>query len=129
MANERLFRAIAFITAKHLMHYQAVMQAISSLGAWLMKQAAPALYEHAEQVLGQRDELQELRVLQAFYELQAMATRGGGWKDRHGPPLDQIANALIEQCGWDPDEVGEFVEELTEGHFAYSLAGDDEDDE
>lgn len=128
MSAERWFRLIAWVTARHLMHYQALLQRISQLGAQLMRLANPEMFNHAQVALGQAQELSELRVLAAAYQLKSQARQDGGWKTRHGEPLDMIANALVQVHDWEPEDVGNFVEALTEGEFVYAGGDDDDDD-
>lgn len=128
MTPERLFRAIAWVTARHLEHYQAVLQRVASLGGLLMRWAYPEMYGHAQATLEQREELSELQVLRMGYLLKSQARQDGGWKTRHGEQLDQIAFALIEGHDWEPESVNVFVEALTEGTFSL-VSGDDDDDD
>lgn len=124
--QEFLFKGIAWITAKHLMHYQKHIELLSSIAGLLMKLFAPALFEHAEASINQGAELHELKVLGACYEMKRAAHLAGGWSEQHGYGLDQIAHVLVTQHGWDPEDVGDFVEDLTEGHFMFASFDDDE---
>ena len=125
--QEFFFKGIAWITAKHLMHYQKHMEVLSSIGAWFMQLAAPKLYLHAESTVTQKPELHELMVLSACYDLKKAARLSGGWSEDHGHGLDQIAHVLVTQHDWDPEDVGAFVEDLTEGHFMFAFDGDDDE--
>lgn len=130
MSEERWFRLIAWVTARHLTHYQAVLKAGSRFGASLMRLVSPEMYYHAEVTLSQAQELGELRVLSAAFDLKSQVRQEGkGWKNRHGEPLDSIADALVNGHDWESEDVGRFVDDLTEGVFVYSGADDDDDDE
>lgn len=130
MSAERWFRLIAWVTARHLMHYQAVLQAGSQLGAFLMRLVNPEMFRHAQIALTQAQELSELRVLSAAFDLKTQVRQEGkGWKTRHGEPLDMIADALVNGHDWEPEDVGRFVGALTEGVFVYAGADDDDDDD
>lgn len=111
------------------MHYQAVMQLLSNIGAGLMKMVAPDIFAHAASAIEQNVELHELKVLQAAYEMKRLARHAGGWQDHHGIGLDQIADVLVTQHDWEPEQVGDFVEALTEGHFVFAHGGDDDDED
>lgn len=124
--QEMLFKAIAWITAKHLMHYQKHMEVMSAIAGMLMKVVAPDLYNHAEASINQGNELHELKALSACYDMKRAANLAGGWSEQHGWGLDQIAHVLVTQHGWDPEDVGAFVEDLSEGHFMFATFDDDE---
>jgi hypothetical protein len=126
-SQEFLFKTIAWITARHLLHYQKYMEVLSQVGAFAMKIAAPDLYSHAEASLMQRPELHELTILKVCFELQKAAKLSGGWSEDHGYGLDRIAEVLVTEHDWEPEDVGSFVEDLTEGHFVFALNDDDDE--
>lgn len=128
LTRDRLFRLIAWITAGHLTHWQAQQKWISALGQFAMKRASPVRWTHAELVTYQQQELQELQALSACYELKRHARLIGGWHDKHGEQLDAVAAVLVLQHDWQPEEVGTFVEDLTEGHFMFAIHDHDDDD-
>lgn len=129
-ARDRWFQWIAWVTAGHLNHWQAQQAWITTLGQFAMQQAAPARWAHAQQAIGQADELRELQALSACYELKRHARLVGGWQDSHGQQLDAVAAVLVAQHDWEPEEYAVFVEKLTEGHFVFAIneEGDDDDD-
>lgn len=129
MSREQVFKTIAWITARHLMHYQAIMQLLASVGARFMQVTAPDIYVHAASTMQQNAELHELKALQAAYEMKRLARHAGGWQDHHGIGLDQIADVLVMEHDWELEEVGTFVEELTEGHFVIAHSGDDDEND
>ena len=129
VTRDRLFTWIAWITAGHLNHWQAQQRWLTAVGQFFMKQASPARWSHAEQVIYQQQELQELQALSACYELKRHARLIGGWQDKHGEQLDAVAAVLVLQHHWDPEEDGNFVEDLTEGHFMFAVHDYDDDDD
>ena len=101
---------------------------VAQIGAWFMKQADKDSFEYHEQLSLQREELQELKALSAAYDIKDLAEHDGGWEDHHGIGLDMLAQVLVMQHGWEPEDVGQFVGELTEGFFDFAPS-DEEDDE
>lgn len=122
-----LFKCIAWITAHHIDHYEAVKGLLANIGATLMKFADPLSFGHAEQSMEQAEDLHELKALAAAFDLRDMAERQGGWEDHHGIALDMLADILINRHDWDPEDVALFIENLTDGVFALSKADDEED--
>lgn len=125
--RESLFKFIAWLTAKHITHYRAVTQLLSNIGVFLMRIVHPEMFDHAQSVLHQTQTLREIHILKACFEMKRAVAQEGGWKRHHARNLDQIASILVNTFDWDPDDFGEFVEELTEGVF--SLVGSDDDDD
>ena len=126
--REKLFRLTAWITHRHMMHHQRISEIQGAIGAWIMHKIAPSIYEHAEAAIGQQGELHELRALGVCFDMQHAAKLSGGWQDHHGTGLDQVANILVQQHDWDPEDVGMFVEQLTDGHFVFAHTDDDDDE-
>lgn len=129
--RSKLLHAIAWVTARHIAHFQAWEQLVSRIGSFLMLKANPAEFHYYTQVQEQLMELQELKALDAAFEIKKLATNEIGethWPDHAAIGLNMVAGVLIEQHDWDPDDVHDFVEDLTSGYFNFQ-AVDDEDDE
>lgn len=92
-----------------------------------MKVASPEMLDHAQAVLGQKGILAEMAILRHCLQMKKAVQHEGGWQHHHAASLDKVAFMLVNYHDWDPEDVGEFVEELTEGTFI--LAGGDQDDE
>lgn len=123
----RVFHSVAWLTARHVMHFQAIQVAIARTGQWFMRMADAERFEHATAALEQQWELNELQALRAAYQMKRAASLGNGWKDRHAEQLDAIAHVLVTNHDWDTDDVGTFVEDLTEGYFVFASSEDDDD--
>ena len=127
LTKDRLFRLVAWLTAKHMMHWQAQMKLSAQMGQWFMKQVSPKRWNHAEEVVLQKPWLEELQALSACYDVKRHARLIGGWHELHGDRLDQVANVLVMHYDWDPEDVGEFYAELTEGAFHFGDPFDDDE--
>lgn len=126
--SQRIFRLIAFVAQRHLAHFQAQVRWIDWVSRWLLEKANEEMFSHAASVHEQAAELHELKALDAALRMKRAARLCGQWQDRHGAQLNGIAQVLIVQHGWDPDEVGDFVQELTDGFFNYGRGFDESDE-
>lgn len=124
----RLFHAIGWITARHMAHFEAQKVLLATIGSLFMKAADPERFGYYEASMLQGPELQELKALSAALEIKELAKGQGGWADHHGIGLDMVSGVLIEQHGWMPGEVQDFVEELTDGYFTAGESLDDFED-
>ena len=123
----KLFHAIGWITARHMAHFEAQKVLLATIGAWFMKVADPVRFEYYESSMVQGPELQELKALSAALDIKELAKGQGGWSDHHGIGLDMVSGVLIEQHGWMPEDVQDFVEDLTDGYFAFGNPDDLDD--
>ena len=123
----QLLHAVAWVSARHVAHFEACKVLSANIGAFFMRKANPALFEYYEQSMLQAGDLQELKALGAALDIKKMATDNGGWVDHHGIGLDMVADVRVMQHGWDPDDVSDFVEELSEGFFKFGDPDSDED--
>ena len=117
--RKTLFQAIGWIAARHIAHFEAVKMLTATIGALALKLADPVQFNYYEQVQLQQDDLQELKALNGALAIKDMAAANGGWEDHHGIGLNMVASVLIEQHGWDPAEVDEWVNHLTDGFFSF----------
>lgn len=120
----KLFHAIGWITARHIAHFEALKVLHATIGAAFMRLADKKRFDYYEASMVQGAELQELKALGAALDIKELAKNQGGWADHHGIGLDMVSGVLIEQHGWDPEDVHDFVAELSEGFFAF---GEEED--
>ena len=128
LVRTKLFHAIGWITARHMAHFEAQKVLLATIGAWFMKVADPTRFEYYEASMVQGPELQELKALSAALDIKELAKGQGGWADHHGIGLDMVSGVLIEQHGWMPADVQDFVEDLTDGYFAFGESPDDLED-
>jgi hypothetical protein len=127
--REKLLHAIAWLTARHIAHFEAQQRLIAVIGSWFMEKAHPALFSFYQQAQEQQEELQELKALDAALEIKKLNTNEIGqthWPDHAAIGLQMVAGVLIEQHDWEPEDVADFVDDLTEGHFSFN-AFDEED--
>lgn len=127
--SARLFNGTAWLTARHIAHFQAQQFWLARIGQWLMRFFDLPRYNHAAAVTEQQYELHELQALRAAFQMKRAADLGNGWKGRHMQQFDAIAYVLINQHDWEIERVGELVESLTDGHFVLTGGGDDDDDD
>ena len=122
----QLLHAIAWISARHVRHFESCKTLSANIGAWFMRRADQKTFEYYEASMLQRNELQEIKALSAAMEIKDLAMNDGGWDDHHGIGLEMVAGVLVDQHGWFPEDVDEFIEELSEGFFKFGSV-DDED--
>jgi hypothetical protein len=115
----QIFQAIGWIAARHIAHYEAVKVLVANIGAIGLRLADPKQFSYYEQVQCQADDLQELRALNGALAIKELADRAGGWEDHHGIGLNMVASVLIEQHDWDPQDVNDWVRDLTDGFFNF----------
>lgn len=128
----KLLHAIAWLTARHIAHYEAHQKLMAVIGQWLMEKADPKLFNYYQQAQLQQEELQELKALDAALEIKKMNTNEVGethWPDHAAIGLNMVAATLVEHLGWDPADVTDFIDDLTEGHFAFNELDDSLDEE
>ena len=126
-----LFNAIAWLSARHIAHYEAHQVLVAKIGQFFLARAHPALMAYYAQTQQQAAELHELKALSAAYEIKDIntdeITGETDWPDHAAIGLNMVAGVLIEQHGWDPEEVGEFVDDLSEGFFNFAQVDDEEE--
>ena len=128
--REKILHAIAWLTARHIAHFEAQQKLVAVIGQWFMSLAHRELLSYYQQAQEQHDDLQELRALDAALEIKKMNTNEIGevhWPDHAAVGLNLVAGVLLEQHDWDPEDVADFVHELSDGHFSFN-ALDDEDE-
>ena len=128
--RSQLLHAIAWLTTRHINHFEAQQKLIAVIGAWFMKRAHAELFFYYQATRTQHDELKELKALDAALEIKKLATDADGkttWPDHAAIGLNMVAGVLIEHLEWEPEDVAAFVDDLTDGHFALGLADEDEE--
>lgn len=123
----QLLHAIAWVSARHVAHFEAQKTLSANIGSFFMRIANPELFNYYKQSLEQQNELQEIKALSAALDIKKMAEDGGGWVQHHGIGLDMVADVLVMQHGWDPDDVNDFVHELSGGYFNFGDEDEEED--
>ena len=56
----------------------------------------------------------ELQLLVSAQNIRDHAKDGNFWTDQHSEALELVSEALIETCGWDPDSVNQYMQEVVE---------------
>lgn len=125
----KLLHAIAWVSARHVAHFEAQKELAANIGAFFMKKANPELFNYYAESLAQQNELQEIKALSAALEIKKMASDGGGWVSHHAIGLDMVAEVLVLQHGWDEDDVNDFVLEISDGYFNFGDGYEEEDDD
>lgn len=125
----KLLHAIAWVSARHVAHFEAQKELAANIGSFFMKMANPELFNYYAESLAQQNELQEIKALSAALEIKKMASDGGGWVSHHAIGLDMVAEVLVLQHGWDEDDVNDFVHEISDGYFNFGDGYEDEDED
>ncbi len=92
-----------------------------------MSRAHGQLASYYREATEQQHELHELKALSAAFDIKKMADSDEGWVDHHSIGLNMVAGILMEQHDWDPEDIHEFVEDLTDGHFSFAASEEEED--
>lgn len=128
-----LLHSIAWVTARHIAHFEAWQVLCAQIGQWAMAKANPALHAYYAASMNQQLELHELRALSAAYDIKKMhtdeVTGETDWPDHAAVGLNMVAAVLIEQHDWEPEDVGLFIDDLSEGVFNFAATEMEEDDE
>jgi len=123
-----LMQAIAWISHRHMVHFEANKNLAGAVGAFFMRLVNQKEFDYYKASYEQQGELTELKALSAALEIKHLADNMDGWQDHHGIGLNMIAGVLMEQTEWEPEDVDDFVDRLTEGFFSYGGGhGFDED--
>ena len=119
-------QAIAWISTRHMAHFEAQKVLAGAIGAFFMRLVNREEFDYYKAAFEQQGELTELKALSAAFEIKELAHNMDGWQDHHGIGLNMIAGVLMEQTEWEPEDVDDFVERLTEGFFAYGDGGEED---
>jgi len=118
--------AAAWVTMRHMAHFEANRKLAASIGQFFMRRIDRKAYDYHQAISEQGSALTELKALSAAFEIKEMAHSQNGWEDHHGIGLDMVAGVLMEQTEWEPNDIDDFVERLTEGFFSYGAAEDED---
>ena len=123
-----LMQTVAFISARHMAHFEANRNLAAGVGAFFMRLVNREEFDYYRATYEQQGELTELKALSAAFEIKHLADNMNGWEDHHGIGLNMVAGVLMEQTEWEPEDVDDFVDRLTEGFFNFGgLAEEDEE--
>ena len=126
-----LLHSIAWLTARHIAHYEAMQVLLAKIGQFFMQRSDAALFAYYSESQLQQEELHELKALSAAYEIKRLNTDQftgkTDWPDHAAIGLNMVASVLIEQHDWDPDDVADFVDDLSDGFFNFNEMDDEEE--
>ena len=117
---------IAWVGACHIAHFEANKVLAARISAFFMRLSNRQEFDYWQAVMEQGQALNELKALDAALEIKELANLQGGWEMHHGVGLDMVSEVLVEQSEWDPEDVHDFVERLSEGFFSFSEIDEDE---
>ena len=124
--RKQLFDAIGWVTAAHIRHFQALSTLHAQIGAQFMRWVNPELSNYYEASIDQAMELQELKAIDAAYSIRDLAMKNDGWEDHHSIGLNMLSSVFMDQLDWHPEDVSDFVDRLTEGHFRLGSVEDED---
>ena len=126
-----LLHSIAWLTARHIAHYEAMQVLLAKIDQFFMQRSDAALFAYYSESQLQQEELHELKALSAAYEIKRLNTDQftgkTDWPDHAAIGLNMVAGVLIEQHDWDPDDVADFVDDLSDGFFNFNEMDDEEE--
>ena len=128
-----LLHSIAWLTARHIAHFETWQVLCARIGQFLMRKANPSLHMYYAEAMLQQAELHELKALSAAYEIKSLhtddVTGETDWPDHAAVGLNMVAAVLIEQHDWEPEDVGLFIDDLSEGVFNFAATELEDDEE
>ena len=127
--RSQIMHGIAWFTARHIALLEFYKVLIANTGAFFMKAANRKEYEYFQAVYEQNTGLTELKALSAALEIKEMSKAQGGWEDHHGIGLEMVSHVLMDQGEWEPEDVHDFVERLSEGFFSFGAVAEDDIDD
>ena len=89
-----------------------LQKAAASIGAFLLANVDQKQWDHELAVATQNEELTELKLMTETLKIKKEALENGGFDHEHGPALTVAANALMDLCGWEDDDVTEWFSSL-----------------
>lgn len=126
--RSKIMHSIAWFTAKHISLLEFYKGLIANIGAFAMKLANKSEYEYYQACFEQGQGLTELKALSAALEIKDLSKAQGGWEDHHGIGLEMVSHVLMDQAEWEPEDVHDFVERLSEGFFSFGAVAEDDID-
>ena len=115
-----LMNAAGWVSAKHIQHFQANAELSARVGVFFMRLFNRAEFDHTAASLEQQAELTEIKALSAAFEIKELAENINGWESHHGIGLQMVSSVLMEQTDWEPEDVNDFVDRLSDGFFQFS---------
>lgn len=124
--RSKLMHAIGWLTAGHCRHFEAQRTLMAEIGAFFMRLAHREEFDYHQAAYEQQIALTELKALSAALEIKDLASLQGGWDDHHGIGLDMVGQVLMEQTEWEPEDVHDFVFDLSDGFFDFGPVYEDD---
>ncbi len=101
-----------------------MQKAAAYVGAWVMANIDEEKFNYEITMASQMEELTELNLLKATMEIKKDALETGGFSHDHGPALTVAANALIDVCGWDDEDITDWFGALVMNDDGENLGAD-----
>lgn len=98
----------------HQWIYLNLREAVSAFFYYLMKWLAPEEVEAVEAQVKDKAITVELGLLNAATLVRDNAMLIGSWEEEHTIALESIANALLNDCGWDEVDIHSYLKEVVE---------------
>jgi hypothetical protein len=102
---------------------------------WVGRSVSPSQAKYFEAMVGQRDTLQELAILEQIYKVRDAAVAANDWSGEHYYQLNQIFQVLVQRHSWKKSDVDNQMLTLVESGppgYRYQPQDDpycDEDDD
>lgn len=110
-----MYRAVLWISEKGLKDLEEFAEKFSTfMRGWLAKIDAERL-THGVALGEQWEDLIELDLLRSTLLVKQEAEADGGFDESHGPALEVAANALVEHCGWEDEDIVDWFGSLVMG--------------
>lgn len=122
--RQRIYGAVTWLAARHIQHFEANARLSGWIGAQFLRLIHQEAFNYHSAMSEQQGELSELKALSAALDIKSMAMNDEGWEDHHGIGLNMVASVLIGQHGWHPSEVHDWVQQLSDGYFAFGNANE-----
>lgn len=85
-----------------------------SSGRLLMRLIDNEKYKEIEEQIQLKKQSSELKLLDAISKLKNNAIEIGDWTEKHSETLENLANALHEECGWKENDIHNYLRNIVE---------------
>lgn len=87
---------------------------IFAFGRLLMRLVDSKKYKEIEEQIQLQKQTSELKLLDAISKIKNHAVEIGDWTEKHSEALENLANALLEECNWKEKDIHDYLRNIVE---------------
>jgi hypothetical protein len=87
---------------------------IFAFGRLLMRLVDSEKYKEIEEQIQLQKQTSELKLLDAISKIKNHAIEIGDWTEKHSEALENLANALLEECNWKEKDIHDYLRNVVE---------------